>query len=67
RTFLIRVYDDAGNVIDTQEHAVEFKGGCVHICARKRAPKVATALPPMWDRRYFSNPDGFNFLKPITL
>jgi hypothetical protein len=64
---VIRVYDEAGNVIETHEHAGEFKGGCVHVCARKRAPKVTTALPPMRDRRYFSNPDGFNFLKPITL
>ena len=31
------------------------------------APKVTTSLPRMRDRRYFSNPDGFNFLKPITL
>jgi hypothetical protein len=41
--------------------------GCVHVCARKRAPKVTTALPPMRDRRDFSNPGGFNFLKPTTL
>src|SRR6266566_3207494 len=49
---LIRVYDEAANVIETHEHAGEFKGGCVHICARKRAPKVTTALPPMRGRRY---------------
>ena len=24
---VIRVYDDAGNVIETHEHAGEFKGG----------------------------------------
>src|SRR5438270_9566179 len=50
---VIRFYDEAGNVIETHEHTGEFKGGCVHICARKRAPKVTTALPPMRGRRYF--------------
>jgi hypothetical protein len=64
---VIRVYDDAGNVIETHEPAGDFRGGCVLVCARKRAPKVTTALPPTRGRRYFSNPDGFNFLNPITL
>jgi hypothetical protein len=64
---VIRVYADADNVIETHQHTGEFKGGGVHVCAPKTGAKSKTALPPMQDRRYFSNPDGFNFLKPITL
>ena len=33
---MIRVYGEAGNVIETHEHKGEFKGGCIHVCARKR-------------------------------
>jgi hypothetical protein len=33
---VICVYDEAGNVIGTHEHAGDFKGGCIHVCARKR-------------------------------
>ena len=33
---VIRVYDEAGNMIETHEHAGDFKGGCIHVCARKR-------------------------------
>ncbi len=33
---VIRVYDESGNVIETHEHAGHFKGGCIHVCARKR-------------------------------
>ena len=33
---VIRVCDDVGNVIETHEHAGHFKGGCIHVCARKR-------------------------------
>jgi hypothetical protein len=36
---VIRVYDDAGNVIETHEHTGELKGGCVHICARNGRQK----------------------------
>jgi hypothetical protein len=64
---VIRVYDEAGNVVEMQQHAGEFKGGAFTFVPENGAPKVTTALPPMRDRRYFSNPDGFNFLKPITL
>jgi hypothetical protein len=63
---MIRVYDDAGNVIETHEHAA-FKGGAFRFAPENGPPKATTALPPMRDRRYFLNPDGLNFLKPITL
>ena len=33
---VIRIYDQAGNVIDTHEPASDFKEGCIHVCARKR-------------------------------
>jgi hypothetical protein len=36
RDAVIRVYDEAGNVIETHEQAGKFKGGCIHVCARKR-------------------------------
>ena len=36
---MIRVYDESGNVIETHEHAGDFKWGCVHVCARKQGAK----------------------------
>ncbi len=44
-----------------------FRGVAFRFAPENGAPKATTALPPMRDRRYFLNPDGLNFLKPITL
>jgi hypothetical protein len=46
---LIRVFDSADNVIETLEHAGEFKGAFT-FAPENAAPKVTTALPPMRDR-----------------
>ena len=63
---MIRAYDEAGSVIETHQHTGEFKRGRVsRLRPENGAPKATTALPPTPNRRYFSNPDGLNFLKPI--
>jgi len=36
---VIRVYDGAGNMIETHEHKGDFKEWCVHVCARKPGAK----------------------------
>jgi len=58
---VIRVYDATSNMIETHEHAGELRGGAFTFVPENWARKVTAALPPMRDRRYFSNPDGFNF------
>ena len=52
---------------DARAHWRVQRGVHSRLRPKTGAPKVTTALPPTRDRRYFSNPDGFNFLKPITL
>jgi hypothetical protein len=64
---VIRVYDEAGDLNRDARARGRFQRGAFTFAPENGAPKVTMALPPMWDRRYFSNPDGFNFLKPITL
>jgi len=63
---VIRVYYVAGNVIERHEHVGDFKERCVHVCAPKRGVKSNNGVTRMRHRRYFSNRDGFNLLKPIT-
>jgi hypothetical protein len=51
---VIRVYDAAGNVIETHEYADDFKGAVsllVRACRAKRAVAATCALTP--DSRFF--------------
>ncbi len=44
---VIRVYDSAGNVIDTHEHAGEFKEWRVHFCPENAARLLSMGKAPI--------------------
>jgi hypothetical protein len=64
---VIRVYDEAGNVIETHQHTGEFKGGAFTFAPENGAPKVTTALPPMRGPAILFKSRQVQFLETITL